>query len=67
MALVKAKVLGSAEVKEYSVETVGELKEEIGGIENYTAAINGNPAGDGATLEDAQLVTFSPSVKGGQA
>ena len=67
MALVKAKVLGSAEVKEYSCETIAELKEAIKGIDNYSASINGSPASNESKLEDAQLVTFAPSVKGGQS
>lgn len=64
MALVKVKTLGNAEIKEYSVDTVGELKEELG-LDGYSANVNGNAQGDDYELSDAQLVTFAPSVKGG--
>ncbi len=65
MALVKVKTLGNAEIKEYSVDTVGALKKELG-LDNYSANVNGSAQGDEFELSDAQLVTFAPSVKGGQ-
>jgi molybdopterin converting factor small subunit len=65
MALVKVKTLGNAEIKEFSVDTVGELKKELS-LENYSANVNGNAQGDEYELSDAELVTFAPSVKGGQ-
>ena len=65
MALVKAKTLGSIEIKEYSVSTVGELKKELG-LESYSANVNGSSQNDDYALSDAELVTFAPSVKGGQ-
>lgn len=64
MALVKTRTLGSAEVKEFDIETVGELKETLG-LEGYSASVNGTPQGDDFRPESASLVTFSKSVKGG--
>ena len=64
MALVKVKTLGNAQISEYSVETIGELKAELG-LENYSASVNGSSQDDSFQLSDAQLVTFAPSVKGG--
>ena len=64
MALVKVKTLGNAQINEYSVETIGELKTELG-LENYSASVNGSSQDDSYALSDAQLVTFAPSVKGG--
>ncbi|NVM46729.1 MAG: hypothetical protein HWN79_17620 [Candidatus Lokiarchaeota archaeon] len=66
MALVKVKILGNPEIKEYSVENVGELKKELG-LTNYSANVNGSSKDDSFELSDAQLVTFAPSVKGGRA
>ena len=64
MALVKVKILGNSEIKEYSVDSIGELKEELG-LSNYSANVNGTAQGNDFKLADAQLVTFAPSVKGG--
>ena len=64
MALVKVKTLGNAQINEYSVDTIGELKTELG-LENYSASVNGSSQDDSYQLSDAQLVTFAPSVKGG--
>lgn len=63
MALVKVKVLGSNEVKEYSVDTIGELKKELD-LDNYSATVNGDAQNDGFEPQDADLITFAPSVKG---
>ena len=65
MALVKVKTLGNAEIKEYSVDTIGQLKEELS-LDGYSANVNGNAQGDNYELNDAELVTFAPSVKGGK-
>ena len=65
MALVKVKTLGNSEIKEYSVDTVGELKKELG-LDSYSANVNGSSQNDDYSLSDAELVTFAPSVKGGQ-
>lgn len=65
MALVKVKILGNPEVKEYSVDNIGELKTELG-LSNHSANVNGAAQGDEFELADAQLVTFAPSVKGGK-
>ena len=65
MALVKVKTLGNAEIKEYSVDTVGDLKKELK-LDNYSANVNGEAQNDDFELSDAQLVTLSPNVKGGQ-
>ena len=64
MALVKVKILGNSEVKEYSVDSIGELKEELD-LKNYSANVNGSAQSDDFKLSDAQLVTLAPSVKGG--
>lgn len=65
MALVKVKILGNPEVKEYSVETIGELKKELE-FDNYSASVNGEAQNDSYRPSDAQLITLSPSVKGGK-
>ena len=64
MALVKVKILGNPEIKEYSVNDIAELKAELG-LDSHSASVNGNAQGNDFVLEDAQLVTFAPSVKGG--
>lgn len=65
MALVKVKILGNPEIKEYSVETIKELKDTLG-LTNHSANVNGSSRDDSFELSDAELVTFAPSVKGGQ-
>lgn len=65
MALVKVKVLGNPEVKEYSVDTIGELKSELK-LTSHTASVNGSSQDDDFELEDAQLITFAKAVKGGR-
>ena len=65
MALVKVKILGNPEVKEYSVDSIGELKSELG-LEGYSATVNGSAQDDSYAPQDAQLITFSKAVKGGK-
>lgn len=65
MALVNVKISGQAEVRQFSVSTIGELKTELS-LSNYSAAVNGSPQNDNFELSDAQLVTLAPSVKGGK-
>jgi hypothetical protein len=64
MATVVGKVVGG-KVKEFDVETVRELKEEMGLEGNYSAQINGEPADLSDDLNDHDFVTFTQSVKGG--
>lgn len=63
MAKVVAQVLGG-DLKEFDAATVGELK-RLMNVSGYAASINGEPASDDARLRDWQVVTLSPSVKGG--
>ena len=58
--------MGNPEIKEYSVETIAELKSELG-LDGYSASVNGDSQDDSFRPEDAQLVTFAKSVKGGKA
>ena len=64
MALIKVKILGNPEVKEYDANTVGELKKQLG-LEGYQASVNGTAQGDDFSPESASLVTFAKAVKGG--
>lgn len=64
MANVAAKVVGG-QLKEYSANTVSDLKDEMGLTGNYSAQINGEPADQEDDLEDHDFVTFTQSVKGG--
>ena len=65
MALVKVKILGNPKVEEYSVDSIGELKKELG-LEGYSATVNGSAQDDSYSPQDAQLITFAKAVKGGK-
>ena len=65
MALVKVKILGNPKIDEYSVDSIEELKKELG-LESYSASVNGIAQDNDYALQDAQLVTFSKAVKGGK-
>ena len=67
MALVKVKILGNAIVQELSVGTIKEAREALNLAANYSGSVNGEPQDDGFALSDAELITFAPSVKGGQS
>lgn len=64
MATVAAKVVGG-KLKEFDVDSVSELKSEMGLTGNYSAQINGEPADDEDDLNDHDFVTFTQSVKAG--
>ena len=55
---------GQAQVK--SVDCVGDAKRELGLSGNYSATVNGQPAGDQQQLRDYDFVSFAESVKGGR-
>lgn len=65
MSKVIVKVLGGS-LQELEASTVGEIKEKLE-LSSHSAAVNGEPASDDASLSDGQLITLSPSVKGGNA
>lgn len=65
MAEVGAKVLGG-QLKEFSADTVSELRQLMGLGTNYSATVNGEPASDSQRLSDTDFVTFQASVKGGK-
>lgn len=62
-----AQVSGGTKQVLDGVTTVAEIKRQLGVSEGYTAAVNGDPAGDGDTLQDGDMVTLSKAVKGGLA
>ena len=64
MANVIVAVLGGQPTRIEGVATVGDAKEQLG-YESYTASVNGEPADDGASLDDEDFVSLAPSVKGG--
>ena len=61
---ISVQVLGGQHQIIESVNTVAEIKQRLG-LQNYTAAVNGNAVSDHAALPDYGFVTLSPSVKGG--
>lgn len=46
-----------------NIQTVGELKEEMG-LPTYQASVNGEPADDDQELNDYEFVSLAPKVKG---
>jgi sulfur carrier protein ThiS len=48
------------------VYTVADVKRKMGTTEGYSASINGNPAQDGDSLDEGDVVTIAKAVKGGQ-
>lgn len=64
MAMITYKVAGASKAQSAEADTIGELKRKAS-LDKYSASINGEPAGDGQSLEDGNYVTFAPAVKGG--
>ena len=64
MAIVSVKILGNTEVKSHDVETIAQLKAELG-LADYKGSVNGDPQDDSFSLSSGDLVTFAESVKGG--
>ncbi len=65
MANVVCATLGGTP-RRLSAETVGEARRQLG-LENHTATVNGEAAGDETRLTDEAYVSFAPKVKGGQS
>jgi len=65
MASVIGSVSGGDPKRVNGVETVQDVKDELGLEGNYTAAINGDTASLSDLVEDEQYVTFATAVKGG--
>lgn len=61
---VVAQVLGGEKKVLDNVNTVGDVKEELG-AEAYTASVNGDPAKNDYQLDDGDFVSLSQAVKGG--
>lgn len=65
---VTTQVLGSpAKVLEGEVRTIRDAFNELGLEGNYTATVNGEPADMDDALDSYSFVSFTKSVKGGQA
>ena len=62
---VRAQAIGGESVDMENVCTVGDVKRRMG-LEGYSAAVNGSPKSDSASLADYAYVTLSPPVKGGR-
>jgi len=65
MASVIGSVSGGDPKRVNDVETVQDVKDELGLEGNYTAAINGDTASLSDLVENEQYVTFATAVKGG--
>lgn len=66
---VTGEIVGGKSEVMNDVETVADVAEKLGlgrGAAGYTAAINGNAAELGESLEDFNNVTFAPASKGGK-
>lgn len=61
---VIAQVLGGEKKVLDNVETVGDVKQQLG-VTGYTATVNGDTQSDGYDLEDGDFVSLSQAVKGG--
>jgi sulfur carrier protein ThiS len=62
-----AQVSGGTKQVLEGMQTVGDVKRKLGLTEGYTAAVNGDPAGDDDELAEGDMVTLSKAVKGGLA
>lgn len=62
---VVVRVSGGAQKTLDNVETVGEVKKEMGVDINYTATVNGDPADNDQELNDFEQVDLAPAAKGG--
>jgi len=60
---VIVKVVGGS-LQELEADTVGDVKAALN-LQSHSAAVNGEAASDDQELEEGQLVTLAPSVKGG--
>ena len=62
---VIAQVSGGSKKVLDGVNTVSDVKRELGATDGYTAMVNGSPAQDNDSLEDSDVVTLAKAVKGG--
>lgn len=67
MATVTAKVTGGKAKEVEDVETIRELRKDLGLDKTYAATVNGEPEDDGYELKEDDFVVFAPAVKGGKA
>ncbi len=64
MAKVFVQVSGGA-AKEIEAETIGEVRKAMRLESKYSAAVNGEPEDDDYELNEFDVVSLAPSVKGG--
>lgn len=65
MANVVGSVAGGDPVRLEDVETVADVKAELGLSGNYTVTVNGDTQSDSFVLADEDYVCFAQAVKGG--
>lgn len=61
---VISQVLGGAKKVLDNVNTVSDIRRELGLGTQYRASIDGSPAQDGDSVRDGNYVSFSEAVKG---
>jgi molybdopterin converting factor small subunit len=66
MAKITAKVVGGKLRELEDMETVREVRNELGLDKTYTATVNGEPEDDQYELSDFDYIAFAPAVKGGR-